>query len=290
MSEGPLEAVREDGQVVWTQWCRPQEQALAGRQAGTDLGLASSLFGHAAARYDHSRPLPVHAHVRVGRDTADLTGLRVLLTADLLTRLAELGGLQVLITRAFTGDPAGQGAVERAATALGIHPPSLAAPLGTPPGKPVGMHVADDGAVGESDLGRIMIRVAPARLALDAHAARAATDLFGDHDPMAVRLALMSFPRHQIAELTAGVLASALETLGQWRRSVAGWAEYPSHAIPEWIAAAVRAAFGYVGIASALDLLDALTVDETLPPGARFETFAYTDRILGLDLARDIGR
>jgi hypothetical protein len=87
-----------------------------------------------------------------------------------------------------------------------------------------------------------MIRVAPARLALDAHPGRAATDLLGDHDPMAVRLALMSFPRYQIAELTAGVLASAVERLGQWRRSVAGWAEYPSHAIPERIAAAVRAA------------------------------------------------
>jgi hypothetical protein len=30
--------------------------------------------------------------------------------------------------------------------------------------------------------------------------------------------------------------------------------------------------------------------DPAVPPGARFETFAYLDRILGLDLARRVGR
>jgi cysteinyl-tRNA synthetase len=30
--------------------------------------------------------------------------------------------------------------------------------------------------------------------------------------------------------------------------------------------------------------------EETVPPGSKFETFAYLDRLLGLDLARDVGR
>jgi hypothetical protein len=33
-----------------------------------------------------------------------------------------------------------------------------------------------------------------------------------------------------------------------------------------------------------------LAADETVPPGLRFETFVYADRVLGLDLPRDIGR
>jgi len=30
--------------------------------------------------------------------------------------------------------------------------------------------------------------------------------------------------------------------------------------------------------------------DESVPPGARFEAFAHLDQLLGLDLARDIGK
>jgi hypothetical protein len=41
---------------------------------------------------------------------------------------------------------------------------------------------------------------------------------------------------------------------------------------------------------SALALLRSLASDEDVPAGARFETFVYADRVLGLDLPRDIGR
>jgi hypothetical protein len=41
---------------------------------------------------------------------------------------------------------------------------------------------------------------------------------------------------------------------------------------------------------AALDVLSALAGDETIPPGSRFETFAYADLLFGLDLARDVGR
>jgi hypothetical protein len=39
-----------------------------------------------------------------------------------------------------------------------------------------------------------------------------------------------------------------------------------------------------------LALLRDLADDDSVPAGARFETFLYADRILGLDLPRDIGR
>ncbi|MGH3231689.1 MAG: hypothetical protein ACRDOH_00100 [Streptosporangiaceae bacterium] len=120
----------------------------------------------------------------------------------------------------------------------------------------------------------------------------AAGDLLAghEHDPLAARLALMSFPSHQPAGLTDGVLASARETLGHWRRQVAEWAELPSKPIPARIAETAQAPFGDLDTVSALALLRGLALDDGVPTGAKFETFLYADRILGLHLARDIGR
>jgi hypothetical protein len=233
-------------------------------------------------------PLSVYVHVRA----ADLTGLRVLLTADLLVRAAELGGLQVLTSRAFTGGPEGQSAVERAAAALGVRPPVLPAADGTEewPGGPAAVHVVDDGAAGQDNRGGILIRTAAARLAPDARPDDAAADMLGGHDPLAVRFALVSLPRHEPAELTAGGLTEAAQRLGEWRHQVARWAEFPSGAIPEPVAATFRAAFGNLDMPAVLALLNGLAANDTMPPGPRFETFVYADRVLGLDLPRDIGR
>jgi cysteinyl-tRNA synthetase len=41
---------------------------------------------------------------------------------------------------------------------------------------------------------------------------------------------------------------------------------------------------------AALRVLRSLEKDSEIPPGAKFETFAHADHLLGLDLARDIGR
>lgn len=246
---------------------------------------------NAAVTLARPGPLRVYAHVRASADAADLTGLRVLLIADLMARAAELGGLQVLATRAFSGESARQAAVERAAAALGVHPPAEpAADLARAwPGGPSDVHVADDSAAGLGH-GGILVRVAAARLAPDAGAGDATAGLPGGHDPLAVRFALMSLPRHQPAELTAGKLAAAAQTLGDWRHRVATWAQLPSGAIPAPIAAMFRTAFESQDIAAVLALLSDLAADETVPPGPRFETFVYADRVLGLDLPRDIGR
>jgi hypothetical protein len=236
-------------------------------------------------------PLRVCAHVGATADAADLAGLRVLLVADLLARAAELRGLQVLTTRSFTGDSAWQAAVERAADALVVHPPVLPAAESPEawPGGPADVHVADDDAADNDDRGGILIRVAAARLAQDACLGGAVGGMLGGHDPLAVRFALMTLPRQQPTELTAAKLADAAQTLGEWRRHVAVWAESPSRRIPEPIAATVRSAFDKLDTVAALSLLSGLAGDETVPPGARFETFVYIDRVLGLDLPRDIG-
>jgi hypothetical protein len=237
-------------------------------------------------------PLRVRAHVQASADPADLTGLRVLLTADLLARAGELAGLQVFTARAITGKPADEAAVERAAAALGIHPPVLPAadPAGTWPGGQAHVHVADEGYAVEDNLGGVLVRAATARLVPDADPGGAAAGTLGGHDPLTVRLALVSVPRRQPAGLTADDLVSAAQRLGEWRRRVAGWAEFPSGAIPEAAAATFRTAFVSLDTTAVLALLNGMAADETLPPGPRFETFVYADRVLGLDLPRDIGR
>ena len=54
---------------------------------------------------------------------------------------------------------------------------------------------------------------------------------------------------------------------------------------------AVTAAFDNdLDTATGLRTLRALERDESVPPGARFEAFAHLDQLLGLDLARDVGK
>ena len=56
------------------------------------------------------------------------------------------------------------------------------------------------------------------------------------------------------------------------------------------LAQAAQAAFGDLDTASAIALLRGLAHDDEVQAGAKFETFLYVDRILGLDLPREIGK
>ena len=239
--------------------------------------------------------LRVCAHVQQAEAGSGITALRVLLVADLLARTAELTGLQVLTALEISGPLAGQAAaLESDASALGIHPPAArTGPRDAPSslGGPIDVRVLGQGA--DQDLAGLIVSVGAAHLGwTDSRREAAAGRLpAGDgHDPLAVRLALMSFPSHQPADLTDGVLGGARETLAYWRQRVALWAESPSQPMPAHIADAASAAFSDLDTASALTLLRGLAPDAGMPAGAKFETFVYADRVLGLDLARDIGR
>jgi hypothetical protein len=227
----------------------------------------------------------------------DITALRVLLVADVLARTAELRGLQVLTVLAFTGrSPAQEETLERDAEALGIHPPAARVSSDeaqAPPGGPFDVHVVSQAASLDGGQGERFVSVAVARIgALGTRDAAAGADLLTElgHDPLAVRLALMSVPSPEPADLTVDVLTGACKTLGDWRHRVAEWAESPSKPIPTRIAELAGAAFGDINTASALALLHGLVAEAAVPTGAKFETFVYADRILGLDLAREIGQ
>jgi hypothetical protein len=229
-------------------------------------------------------------------EAPDITGLRVLLLADLLARAAELRNLQVLTVLASDGQPAGQqAALERAADALGIHPAATHTSSGgapASPGGPIDVHVAAyGGRLNDSESG-LVVHVSAAHLRRAGEQSDAARDLLAghEHDPLAVRLALMSFPSHEPADLTDSVLANARERLGLWRRRVAEWAELPSRPVPAHTAETFRAAFDDLDTVTALALLRRLELDDGVPAGAKFETFLSADRILGLGLPSEIGR
>ena len=252
---------------------------------------------YAQVRPTQSGLLRVCAYLPETAGDADFTWLRVLLVADLLLRAAELRNLQVFTMLAFTDQGSEQAAAcERAAGALGIHPPAARASLQearTSPDGPIDVHLVSRDADADGNPSGLVTRVSAAQLRREAHHHQAvgADVLAGPgHDPLAVRLALMSLPYHQPADLTESILASAQETVAHWRHQVAGWAESPSRPIPVQLAQTIRGAFSDLDTTSLLALLHDLALVADMPAGAKFETFLYADRVLGLDLARDIGR
>ena len=94
----------------------------------------------------------------------------------------------------------------------------------------------------------------------------------------------------RLAWATGSAVAEASGDLAAWRQLVAGWAEEPSKPICAQVQQDVLAA-----LADDLDTRTAVQVlrgslDLGLPPGCLFETWAWADRLLGLDLAADVGR
>jgi len=110
-------------------------------------------------------------------------------------------------------------------------------------------------------------------------------------DPLAVRLALLEHRYRQQMDLTWQTLTAAGRALRRWREQVAEWANSPSAPMPAQYAGQVTGALDDdLDTPAALRSLRALAKDGEVPPGSKFETFAYADQVLGLDLARDIGR
>jgi hypothetical protein len=99
-------------------------------------------------------------------------------------------------------------------------------------------------------------------------------------DPLALRLAWLSGSSPEVADAE----------LAQWRRWVAGWAESPSKPMCEQVRQDVLAALADdLAVNQAVAALRG-SVGLGLPPGALFETWAWADQLLGLDLARSVGR
>jgi cysteinyl-tRNA synthetase len=110
-------------------------------------------------------------------------------------------------------------------------------------------------------------------------------------DPLALRLALLGHHYREPLDLTAAALEEAGERLHAWRGLVAQWACSPSQAMPRPISSEINAALDAdLDTPAALGVLARLATEPGVAPGAKFELFAHADQLLGLDLAREVGR
>ena len=110
-------------------------------------------------------------------------------------------------------------------------------------------------------------------------------------DPLALRFALLQHRYRQQMNLTWNALEAADTTLTRWRQKVALWATAPSAAMPaDYVDRVTEALVDDIDTPRAITILRELEKDDTVPPGAKFETFAYVDRVLALDLVRLVGR
>ncbi|MFG5719492.1 hypothetical protein [Streptomyces murinus] len=211
----------------------------------------------------------------------DLTSLRVLLTADLLARALELNGLQ-----AWPTAPGQAPDLRAAADALAVRPFEEAHGPGFAETGVVRVTAGEAESAAEGE-GPVMA-VAPVVWTGDAEPPL--SDPVLRADPTALRLALLSVPHGQTVTLDEAVLKRAAERLAGWRRDVAGWARGPSRPVPEAVRTRLTEAWeNDLGMPDVLTALAAAAADPALADGARFETFAYADRLLALELARDLG-
>ena len=110
-------------------------------------------------------------------------------------------------------------------------------------------------------------------------------------DPLALRLAFMQHRYRQQMNLTWEVIESANATIERWRQLVALWATEPSAAMPPQISASLlEFARDDLDFPRVINVLREVEKDASISAGAKFELFVYADRLLGLDLARNIGK
>ncbi|MBO0818925.1 MAG: hypothetical protein J2P30_27635, partial [Actinobacteria bacterium] len=110
-------------------------------------------------------------------------------------------------------------------------------------------------------------------------------------DPLALRLAVLQHPYRTTLTLSRDDLVTADALLKRWRGLLQRWALSPSKPMcAEYVAEFLGALDADLDTPSALRSLAGLAGDQEISDGAKFEAFAYLDRFLGLDLARDVGK
>lgn len=111
------------------------------------------------------------------------------------------------------------------------------------------------------------------------------------HDPLALRLSFLGSRYRTQINLTWDEIAAADKTLARWRDRVREWAESPSKPMCADYEERFRSALDDdLDTPAALQVLRDVEKDTTIPDGAKFEMFAWFDMVLGLDLARDVGK
>lgn len=227
--------------------------------------------------------------ILLSAQAADGPGLaRGYLAADLIRRYAERAGLLPAVCD-LVPDGLDADRLRADCDALNIHPP-----LHTrAPGRAAEFAALFPGG-SSFDIGITLTDQVPEVTANADHlivTAEAASPLPQDDDPLALRLVLLGRRYQEPATISPDDLAEGLATLRRWREQVARWAQSPSTRMsPDYSTAIADAVADDLHTDAALRTAADLEADAGLPDGTKFETFAAADRLLGLDLARDIGK
>jgi hypothetical protein len=221
--------------------------------------------------------LTMRVHPAFDGGAAGVGDLRTLLVADVLLRAVEGDGTQVVHDVALPSPPPERAAeLDRARAALGIHPPSGGAGPARLDVLGGGPHEGVRGVCVEVG------RVRPGGAGLPRE---------GDAEPLALRLALLGHVHQEPVWVTPDDVADAGRVLRRWRLRVAAWADAPSRPVPEDVLRRYRTAVAEdLDTPAVLHTLRHVEESTGIPDGAKFETFAHADRILGLELTREIGR
>lgn len=240
--------------------------------------------------------LRICAHLpAIGTGIATVHHLRVPLVGDVLARTAELHGVQtltVLTTPDLTREQAQ--ALDRAMAGLGIHPPAtVGAHHPTEAlGAPADVHLLTHGTDTPDAVDGVLIDVGRVSVALPDEGVPGLLEVLAPEgiDPLTVRMLLLGHAYDTPVTVTRAALAEARRTLRHWRQQVADWAREPSRPIPADLMRQAHAALAdNLGVPAVMDMLRGMGSRTDLPAGAKFETFAHLDRVLGLDLAREVG-
>ncbi|MFF3839439.1 hypothetical protein [Streptomyces sp. NPDC001930] len=264
------------------------------------LRITDTRTGHLAEIPSVRRHLlSICVHLPAGDAGIGMTDLRALLVGDVLARTAELHGLQ---SRTFLTAPdlpqEQAGALDRAMSALGIHPPATDGvhPLNGTLCAAADVHIHAYGTAAQDVAGGVRVEVGRAGPATgETGAPLLATGLLeaavpAGSDPLAVRLLMLGHAHRAPVAVTGTALEAARRRLADWRQLVADWAQEPSRPVPADVLEHAHAVLADdLGVPAVLDALTTVATRTDVPAGAKFETFAFLDRVLGLDLAREVG-
>lgn len=110
-------------------------------------------------------------------------------------------------------------------------------------------------------------------------------------DPLALRLAFLQHRYRSQMNLNWDVIAAANEQLLRWRTRINEWSESVSEPMSQvFVNSFTELFFDDLNTPQALNELRNLERDPSISTGTKFETFVHLDSLLGLDLARDIGK
>lgn len=110
-------------------------------------------------------------------------------------------------------------------------------------------------------------------------------------DPLSLRLAFMQHRYRSQMDLTWEVIAAANDQLRKWRTKVNQWSEFDSAPMAQdYRDRFTQFFFDDLNTPQAINELRNLERDPEVAEGSKLETFIHLDALLGLDLAREIGK